>query len=390
MTHVLIIPSFYPHAGSHLAGVFFREQAHALRKRGLKVGVVHADQRSLRGGVRRTEWPAPFRIRVSDDEGVPTFQSTVPGIPKLPQARARVVLWQLDRLIGRYLEVEGVPDVVHCHGILWAGVAAVRAKPLSATPVVITAHSSAFGRGLIRAAEEKPIREALRSADLILAVSRALQTQLEQRVPGRQIDVVPNLVDTDFFTLAERSRAEGFVWLSVGALNKNKGHGALLRSFATAFGGRSEVHLRVVGAGPETGRLQRLARDLQLQDRVRFLGALSREEVRNEMHQADGFVLASRIETFGVVLIEALATGLPVVATRSGGPDEIVIPTVGTLVPVDDERLLGEAMATVVSGRDEWRRRASAIRAYAEGTYSEGAVTDLIVNAYEQVMAGGR
>ena len=92
-----------------------------------------------------------------------------------------------------------------------------------------------------------------------------------------------------------------------------------------------------------------------MKNQVHFLGHLSRELVRQEMLNADCFVLSSLVETFGVVLIEALACGLPVVATRCGGPQDMVHPGNGLLVEPDDASSLSLALEQIVARADEYR-----------------------------------
>ena len=102
--------------------------------------------------------------------------------------------------------------------------------------------------------------------------------------------------------------------------------------------------LRVVGDGPERPRLQQLAVDLGIADRVRWLGQLPRSSMAGVYRDCDAFVLPSRAETFGVAFIEALACGKPLIATRCGGPEDIVRAGNGLLVPVDDVDALAAAL----------------------------------------------
>lgn len=384
--HVLIIPWSYPSPANPLSGIFFREQAQALRKRGLQVGVASPDPRALNGAALNDLFGNLLRIRLEDDSGIPTYRSTFPAVPKSPRARKALWLNQLRRLVDRYVAEQGVPDVVHAHGILWAGVGAVRARFPSPVPVVVTAHSSAFARGLIRRWQEPAIAEALHGADAVLAVSSALRQRLARYAPTVAITAVPNMVDTDFFSPADRSGREEFTWLSVASLTENKGIHTLLSAFAGAFAGNRTVRLRIAGDGPERSQLVALAARLDLTDRVQFVGRLDRPGVRREMHDADAFVLSSRVETFGVALIEAMATGLPVVATRSGGPEDVVYSDVGYLVAPDDPLVLADAMGELFAQRERWRQRGPGIRSYVDEQYSERAVTDLIIETYQQVI----
>src|SRR5262249_32619426 len=110
-------------------------------------------------------------------------------------------------------------------------------------------------------------------------------------------------------------------------------------------------------------QLHRLAQELGVRDRVDFVGMKSPHEVADLMRQSSLLVLPSRAESFGLVLVEALACGIPVVATRCGGPADIVTDQVGSLVPPEDVEALALAIDRVLTDRTQYR--AAHLRAYA-------------------------
>ena len=142
----------------------------------------------------------------------------------------------------------------------------------------------------------------------------------------------------------------------------------LIRAFAELIqGGYTDIQLRILGRGDEKPGLEKLARDLNIEDKVIFAGRLSREAVRDELQAANCFVLASRFEAFGIVLIEAMATGLPVIATRSGGPENIIKPEYGYLVDTENVNELAQAMRKMIEkypSFDQTRIRKGALDRY--------------------------
>lgn len=383
--HVLVIPSSYPRPGSAVSGLFYRDQARALLSRGLTVGVVYPDVRSVLSRGRSDLLTNLFRVRRSLDGGETLYRSTFPAIPRASKATSRLWLHQLRRLVRRYVAEQGSPDIIHAHGLVLAGVGAAEAANTLSVPLVLTAHSSAFARDLVADWQKAAVAEALRRADAILAVSGALARDIAVLAPSAETQVVPNLVDTDYFDLPRPDRATSgpFTFLVVALLHPQKGVDVAIRAFAQAFPGESDAVLRIVGDGPEASRLRALSRKLGTDGRVVFTGLQPREAVRAEMHKADALILPSRTETFGVVLVEALATGLPVVATRSGGPQDIVGSEVGYLVEVDDPAGMADAVVELRRNREMWHDRGAAIREHARRRFGQQAVTDRIIEVYQ-------
>lgn len=382
-THVLVMPSFYPTRERPTLGRFFRDQAEAVHGSGLRVGVISAEVRSLRTLTPAALRESHFQVEVSYEGGIPTIR--LRGWNPLAQTSLGALVWgvEMNRLARRYVKEFGRPDIVHAHNALWAGVAARDVARTVRCPYVVTEHSSEFLvrdlRGFRRAAAVRAFSDAAR----VVCVSSALA----QRVNGyvdRAPAVVPNTVDADVFVPPPGARGDDpYVFLSVGNLTPNKGHDVLLQAFARQYSGSRGVRLVIGGDGPEASLLRARAIELGIAQQVEFLGPLSRDQVRDAMWRANAFVLASFNETFGVVLIEALATGLPVISTRCGGPEDIVNPEVGILVEPGDEIGLAKAMVAVREGLGLDPQR---LRTYAATRYGYNVVGGILRDLYLQLL----
>lgn len=130
----------------------------------------------------------------------------------------------------------------------------------------------------------------------------------------------------------------------MGNLNPRKGFAELIEAFRRSFGQMPHVSLVIAGDGEEQPHLQALIQQLHLERQVTLTGRLPREEVARLLARCDAFVLASHAETFGIVFIEAMATGMPAIGTVCGGPEDIITPESGYLIPPGDVGLLAEKM----------------------------------------------
>jgi glycosyltransferase involved in cell wall biosynthesis len=383
--HILILPSWYPSINKPLNGIFFAEQAKALLDSGLRVGVVAPIQRGIRqlrgGNLGRHRFVVDFAM----EAGIPTFRSLGWAIPKSWYLNRMLYLAQTKRLIREYIKCFGKPDLIHAHSCIFGGIAASRAADELAVPYIITEHSTLFARGLIPKWQKPEIAQALMGASACIAVSGSLRGKLLEYSAHCQIDVVPNVIDTEFFCRPGAPRTfKPFVFLTVAVLHSKKGIQLLLQAFAAKFKGVDGVEVWIGGDGPERRNLERLATSLDIASQVRFLGMLSREKVRENMWQASAFVLPSYYETFGVVFVEAMSTGLPAIGTRCGGPEEIITPQVGRLVASGDVVGLGNAMQAL---RDEYfRYDAEEISQAMAALYSTTSVCGKLKEIYARVL----
>jgi glycosyltransferase involved in cell wall biosynthesis len=253
---------------------------------------------------------------------------------------------------------------------------------------VITEHSSAYARGLLKKWQISLAQQAFSAADVRVVVSPELGRILEQCV-GSAVTPwqwLPNMVAKEFQAeykppTKQRNR---FRVLNVGLMTENKGQLDLLEAFAEALRHNPLAELVIGGDGPVRGRLEAAADRLGVKDQVQFLGMLDRHQVREQMRQADVFVLSSHYETFGIVAIEALACGTPVIATRCGGPDCILNDGDGLLVPPRDPAALAAAMRQMSESIECYER--ASIAAACRRRFGGQVLAERLTKMYTDVL----
>lgn len=285
-------------------------------------------------------------------------------------------------------------DVIHAHFTFPEGAAAVLLGRRFGVPVVITEHN--LWRPWM---DELPQvrRQALRALDgaaAVVAVSRAVRMNMEavarRMVPAH---IVPIGVDGDAFPL-KAPTADGAAnrILYVGWLNRIKGVDVLLRALALLVTHRPQVRLTLIGgsayrnANRREQTMHELVATLGLAPYVEFRGPQPAAEVARAMQEADVLAVPSRRESCGSVIMEALSSGTAVVATRSGGPEDIVTEEVGRVVQVDDPAALAAAIEQVLEERS--RFEPSRLRAYALERFSWDRLAVEYLGIYRQAIAG--
>lgn len=344
--HVLILPSWYPETPDDVDGIFFRQQAQALQRSGLKVGVIAPQFRSLRGRPE-TIISSQYGFKDYIEQDVPTFvYQTMYFFPRTRIDRDRWVRAG-KKLFKRYVAKHGRPDVLHAHCMNHAGILAYVIHQETGIPYMITEHSSTYARKLIYDWQRPMMQSAAEQCTIRLAVSHEFCSLLKQEYHGLDWQYLPNILSNKFeapVDLDKKPTNADFTFCSVAHLQHNKGFDILLPAFAEALKIRPSLKLKIGGKGLEAEKLHQLAASLNLGHAVEFLGGLKNDEVLDLMYTSDAFVLASRVETFGVVFIEALSQGLPVIATRCGGPESIVTPKNGLLVATENQQVLTDAL----------------------------------------------
>lgn len=387
--HVLIIPSWYPETPEDVDGIFFRLQAQALQRSGLKIGVTAPVFRSMRGKPASVV-NGGYGIRSYTEENIPTYvyksMYFFPRLPYLDRHRWVGAGW---KLFKRYVRDHGTPDIIHAHSMNHAGILAQQIHEKTGIPFVLTEHSSTYARKLIRDWQRPAMLQSAQQCSARIAVSKDFCRLLETEYGGLDWQYIPNSLSPAFIRpvdLANKPKNADFTFCSVAHLNYNKGFDILLPAFAEALKTHPDLKLKIGGTGLIASQLHNLAAELGLENSVEFLGGLQNDQVLDLMFRSDAFVLASRNETFGVVFIEALSQGLPVAATRCGGPQTIINENNGILVPVGDVQALAGALVSLYENRG--RYDAQTLRADCLSEFGEEAVVRQITAVYKTILGG--
>lgn len=384
--NVLVLSHLYPNAISKMDGSFVHNQLRFLKAHCQVEVVAPVPWFPLPGfGL----WSAYRRVpRREVLDGIPVRHPRRCAVPR------RIFFTRLWRFHLQALlnSVASVPDIIHAHCAYPDGRAAVEYGAQIKRPVVITVHGSDIKiLPQLKSQWRDLIVEALTRAAAVIAVSQELRDEvLRLGVPADKVRCIPNGVDCRLFAAAgvRRPGQEGWRLLYVGRFVEAKGLRVLLAALAKVRSQGRDVSLTLVGGHPATGTAAPFlpqVRALNLLAHVSFADAVPWEELPQFLAAADLFVLPSFSEGLTTSLIEAVACGLPVVATRCGGPEEVVDEAVGRLVEVGDAEDLAAGILAVLDQYDCYDR--AAIARQAEERYDYRRVAARIHALYQEVLA---
>jgi glycosyltransferase involved in cell wall biosynthesis len=405
----VLVVGWYPSADDPIAGRFVADQAAALAATGrVRPWAASFEPFWLHGDLSlRTRaadaWPAAVRTAAAEGRaifpegafgpsGVPVVhlgaaagRSAGAGRDNEAVHRERALQALVDGA-GRHV------DLIHAHVGYPEGAAAARVAARIGVPLVLTEHATYLARIFADPAHRARYADAVRSAARVVAVGSALAAQIRAGMPhaAAKLVVIPNTVDVAAFPLQGPDDRDPDELLWVGYRREVKGTGTLLRAFARVRAARPGTVLRLVGRSTtedEEAGWRQLAAELGIADAVRFDPPADRVGVAAAMARAGLFVHPGTRETFGIVAVEALASGMPVVATDSGGVTEVLGPdpgALGALVPHSDPAALADAILATLARRRSFDP--ARLRAHAESRYGAPAVAGRIADLYDEVL----
>lgn len=398
---VLVVSGLYPKPGAASSGVFIHRQIKELRSQGLDARVLCPVARTFvsvgnnsRFGAR-LDGPRDCRI-----EGVPVTYVPYRHIPHKLSTRLEAL-----SLVHRLRDVRNVmfdsrPDLVHGHWLFPAGYAALDLASGWEVPSVVSARGSDVhrypdeNRGFARF-----VRTVLRRADCVTAVSEALAGEIRDRAGAElEVRVVRNGVDPGCFRPThDRSKArrdlgvpeDGIGICSVAALVEAKGVNDLVQAFRRLTAQGHDVWLALVGDGPLLDNLRSAAQGEGWGDKLHLPGQVPPSEVSGWMQASDIFALLSYAEGLPNVVLEAMACGLPIVATEVGGIPEVVDQEVGRLVPPRRPDAVTARMKELVADPALRRRLGDEARRRIEKEFTWHRSAEELVGVYRDVLEDG-
>lgn len=382
---VLIVTTAFPRWRDDTRAPFIFEAAQAVKRLGINVKVVamHSPGTQCRENWDGIEIRRPRYL----PDCLETLQRESGGLPvawkKSGFSRLAVIPFVFTHSVAVAKYAAGV-DLIHANWTLSAGCVWLL-KWLHRKPYIVTVH----GSDIFEAVKIPVVRWltgfVLRRAEKVIAVSRALASEVTKLgVPQGSIAVIPNGVDIERFYPGTGERDP--IILFVGSHTRVKGGDVLLRAFREVAQAYPDYRLVMVGDGPCRSEWEALANDLRIADRVNFTGELGRDEVAEWMRRAKLFVLPSRSEGLGVVLLEALASGTPCIGSAVGGILDIIDHRVGCLVSSDDEKGFARTIVEFLGRSTDFNCLSMAAREIAEGRFSWNQAALEIIHQYRTVM----
>ncbi|MEM7298950.1 MAG: glycosyltransferase [Bacteroidota bacterium] len=379
--NVFIIPSWYPSTNNPIYGIFHKEQA-----------VMMASERS--------DWNVGVSMWGQGDDDFLIYANKISSLSKLIVSRESYQQtlrpnlieyfnpaftwtrkWRKGNISGiikanessleRYILDFGKPDVISAQASYPGSIVARSLSQKYQIPYSVTLRMGPFPfkefltfNGQLSKLIDTPLNEA----SALIATSAA-QKSMAVAHGLQDIQVIHDTVDTDFFDV-RINESEKLKLLTVCRIEEQKGIDLLLQAASQL---ETDFELRIGGDGSKKEEYMKLSKKLfgqEQTDKVKWLGELSRDQVKKEMQTCSFYVLPSMQETFGVVLIEAMSCGKPVVATRCGGPQEIVNTQTGILCEISIEGLKSSILEMIktLDGYDS-----SAIRTYTIEKFSSSS-----------------
>jgi len=364
----MYIPSFFPLVGG--AERQAQSLSQALVRKGHQVFVL---TRRIRGTESRSEV-----------DGVPVFRVFARG-PRLGFPCASLAF-----LVGQRRRYE----IIHVHTLDSPAILACIAKRLLARPVVVKLRGADKTKRYTKTWAGRRIWRFLRrNVDCFVAVNQAIKNELiSAGVDRERIRLIPNGVDTTVFVpVNEEEKAalrgrlalpEEGIAIFTGRLIQGKGLRVLLEAWAAVHPRLPGARLLLAGSGPERARLEAVATSLGIRGTISFLGECPHDRIREYLQASDVFVMPSRAEGISNAILEAMATGLAVAATRiSGITDLIDEGKNGLLFDVDDKGQLATLLVRLLGNSEHRRRLGRAARATVTHSFS----IDGIAEQYETV-----
>lgn len=372
---IWVIGRGYPTTSNKMWGSFELEQAKLLARNGHDVSYI-----SLTLSFFDRKDPRGFRNFVEDNVSIYVYSHFYfPGKLGIYWEKFEDKCWSM--LFEKAQETSGIPDVIHVHyPSMISSIHEIENYRNKNVKVFVTEHWSRVLINNLKKHEFDRLKYYGTHANCFACVSQLLMDAASEltdiSVPKA---IIPNLISPVFEPKKERKSAQEFVFVVVGRLVPIKQFDVVIKQFMSAFLGKDNVRLKIIGAGEAKVSLEKLAENCP---QISFTGALKLEAVAKEISEADALISYSKYETFCVPVTEAWASGKPVIVSDKSGISPFVQEKYGMVVPFDKPEQLKSAMLDMYLNYN--RYDADEISEYTKDNFSADAVYRMLIGMYEK------
>ncbi len=376
---MLFVTRGFPTEKNTVVGLYEAVQAKALAAKGCQVSVLAVSRKSTRYLLCNN------RINHRIVDGIDVYEF---GWAKVSDRFKFLSRFESPMTVGyrkaynQYVKENGLPEVVHAHIIYYADCVSF-VKTEFHLPFVITEHWTQMNTANV-SKEDIKMAQTYRLADHVICVSNALADFLKRNFNLDSL-VINNMVSDEFFKSVKVKRNDNsFKFIAVGVFRHNKRFDILVDAFSKCRF-PDNVTLDIVGDGEERELIESKIMEHHLSDQVHLLGTKTSAEVSELLCHSDCFVLSSKLETFAIVVIEAMAKGLPVIATKCGGPETFLRPEHGLLVEKENVDELANAMKYMIHHFKDYAP--NQIQQYCHEHFSQDVIAEKIIGVYKEVVS---
>ena len=337
--HILVVPGWYPSILEPFNGDFVKDQVALLRKEGWKIDTLFADLNIAY--LRQLQFSTRASFYSDHSGNIDRFISG-PTWPKNTDRGVKSWINKYVHFINLHVQEHPLPDVLHAHTYL-GGIVAQAISKKHNIPYIITEHYTGWQSGTYSNSHFKIAKTVYQEANQVICVGQDLGTTISKlfKVSPK---IIPNFIDFDLFKISDKTNNEPHTIIGIGDLIARKQWGHLIHAFKILLSQYPNTKLQLVGSGPTLSKLKQLSKKLNITNRIEFLGQLNKYDVARLIANSNLLVHTSKLETFGLVAIEALACGVPVITYNNGGSKEYQDCKGVEVVSLNDIGSLGEMM----------------------------------------------
>ena len=380
--NILVIASWYKDSENPIAGSFIEEQARMLQRRGHTITVLHA---FINGTFKDTLSGKKELCSEENDGGIRTIRlSSNVYFPKIRALSYRRLCKKALKVVQNSISRYGNFDIIHSHAMFMAGVVANYVSRKTGIPYFHTEHTSGFvfRPEQYNSADWRLARKVYKQSKQSFFVSEFAKQKIKVtcNLQTSNISVLHNVVNPLFFETSDCEKFRNFTFLTIGNFIPRKNFDKIIAAWTEYIRSHANDKLIIVGDGPLKNDLEKVIEQYRLTGSVEKRPRQSRIETAHLMRQTHVVVSASSIETFGMTLAEALASGIPIITTDSGGVRDIVTSVTGVLINKVSSADIANAMCAI---RDNYASFDSGtLREYAKSKFSEDVIYKQLIQHY--------